>query len=113
MLLRLPRSNPAELFHHMDVLQQNQRFTSMREFVLLEMARLLPDFCSKMTQFVPHGLERQSISGQGSNHLINIVLERTTVSYIAAVQLELRGSVGLKRNSSQEVVQTCHTISPQ
>jgi hypothetical protein len=27
------------------------------ELVLLVLARHLPDFCSEMTQFVPHGLE--------------------------------------------------------
>jgi hypothetical protein len=50
------------MFHHVGVVQQNQRFTSMPEFVLLVLARLLPDLCSKMTQFVPHGLERQSLA---------------------------------------------------
>ena len=40
-LLRLPRSNPVELFHYVSVAQQNQWFTSMSEFVLLELARLL------------------------------------------------------------------------
>ena len=42
----------------MGIVQQNQWFTSLPEFVLLVCARLLPDFCSKRIQFVPHGLEK-------------------------------------------------------
>jgi len=45
------------MFHHGGVVQQNQWFTSMPEFVLLVLARVLPDSCSKMTQFEPHGQE--------------------------------------------------------
>ena len=93
MLLRLPRSHPIELFHHVGVVQQNQRFTSMPEFVLLVLARLLPDFCSKMTQFVPHGLEKAE--PRVGDRLINVILARTTVSYHC--RLVFKSEIGVVR----------------
>jgi hypothetical protein len=63
------------MFHHLGVVQQNQRFTSMPEFVLLVLARLLPDFCSKMTQFVPHGSGKAE--PRVSDRVIKVMLART------------------------------------
>ena len=70
------------------------------ELVLLVLARHLPDFCSKMTQFVPHGLEKGRALG-GRDRLINVILARRTVSYIAC-----RLQVGDRREGS-----ACQTLA--
>ena len=80
---RLPRSNQLSCPRHVSVVQQNQRFTSMPKFVLLVLARLLPDFCSKMTQFVPHGLEKAEL-GVG-DRLISVILREQRLATLRAV----------------------------
>jgi hypothetical protein len=69
------------MFHHVGVVQQNQWFTSMPEFVLLVLTRLLPDFCSRMTQFVPPWSGKTE--PRVSDRLINVILREQRVSYIA------------------------------
>ena len=85
VLLRLPRSKPVELFHHMGVVQQTHRATCACQ----TLARLLLKNDSICAPWLGKAEPRVG------DCLINVILARTTVSYIASRD---RGSEVLARH---------------